>query len=283
MARNKSKKKPKRNPRKEQILATVTATHDNLSFIFDNKCNKVILPGCTVESIEQRSFYDKLSSKEKILNTTPAKGPSSHFSQKDQLIANFDFLFAVDTNTAPYQNKEISICVSLLIKQQLQLCQNGFPFDIFRVIAFDGVSSDTNPECIGWHFIINDICNHKVYDINHRIGIVVDSELDKLPKFNRHETPYYKNHFLPQNIQFIYASADRGKDFLPNKMIADCDKTSTKLFEYFNGHNISIPFKNSNDSSFKGFNYLPVKMQVDKNCNGIQVKCTNRSQRENRT
>jgi len=268
----KKQQKQKKKPRTEQILATVTATHDGMSFEFDLKTDKVVLPDCKVESIHQRSFYNRSSGKEKTLNSTPSAGSDGYFNQMSNLRSNFDYLFAADTNTVSFKGKRFSLCVSLCSTKPLDQCGNDFPFSVFRVVALSEVSSNTNPECISWHLIIDNICRSKAYSVNHRIGLIVDSELDKIPYINRRKVPYYSNAYLPENIQLIYASSGKGKEYLTNQMISYCDKRASELIEFFRKNAIDLRFEESRSNSFKGYKYLRVSMETAPLNSAIRVK-----------
>jgi hypothetical protein len=74
------RKNVRKKPRTEQIFATVKATQDNISFVFDKMHDKLILPDCDVQSINQRTFYNKSSNKEKTLHATPGKGSHGYFN-----------------------------------------------------------------------------------------------------------------------------------------------------------------------------------------------------------
>lgn len=60
------------------------------------------------------------------------------------------------------------------------------------------------------------------------IPIIVDSDLDKLPLYNSRELPIIDGYYLSERFSLVYASADGGSEYFPNKLIRICDKQAIK-------------------------------------------------------
>ena len=73
---------------------------------------------------------------------------------------------------------------------------------------------------------------HPAYRNLKEIGIVVDSDLGNIPDYNTGKKPIIDTFYLPDKITLLYASSDAGKEYLPNKLIAVCDKEANTLIRH---------------------------------------------------
>lgn len=64
-----------------------------------------------------------------------------------------------------------------------------------------------------------------------KIAIVVDSELGNLPLYNTRKIPLLGDKFLPDNVELIYASAERDANSPLNKVIRTCESDAKSLIE----------------------------------------------------
>lgn len=259
MSRMRRLRKQLKKKRKEQIFATVTATRDSLSITYDLANDRVEFKDCRVDSVIHSAHYDRQSGKEKVLYSIPSNGNSGHLNQRAQLNKDFDFLFAVDTNTRKFKDRRLSICVSFVVPNSLDHYNTIINISPFLVIAINDVSPKVNPELIGWHLTIEKIIANSAYNKNQRIGIIVDSELGKLPRINKREIHYYREKYLPENIQFIYASAEKGGEYFTNKMIRSCEIIATKIFDCLQEDDTGLTFQESDDDLFEGYRFIPVR------------------------
>jgi hypothetical protein len=134
--------------------------------------------------------------------------------------------------------------------------------EYIQILLFTGfvifeVSPNVNPECIGWHLLIDCIVKNQAYHLRHRIGIVVDSELGNLKSINSREQPYYLSYYIPENIQLLYAS-DKGKD-LTNMMLSACHKIANKVMKFYREHDIVLHCHKNGDCNFRGFRRIRFK------------------------
>lgn len=67
------------------------------------------------------------------------------------------------------------------------------------------------------------------------IGLISDHELEKHPQYNKQELPLFNSFYLPKGYEIAYASADRSKknDTILNRVMTECDDSSTKLLNSF--------------------------------------------------
>jgi hypothetical protein len=63
---------------------------------------------------------------------------------------------------------------------------------------------------------------------NHRIALVVDSELGSHSDINSRKIGYYVHHKLPPQLTIGYSSADVDNETLGGKMIRMCDQMATR-------------------------------------------------------
>jgi hypothetical protein len=70
------------------------------------------------------------------------------------------------------------------------------------------------------------------YRPHFQFGLIVDSDLENLERYNNRELPVYGDFYLPQNMKFIYASSEIASETYTNMMIALADKESKRLRDY---------------------------------------------------
>jgi len=181
--------------KKDSIVATFTAIGDGFSVVYDPLRDRVEFPGVQVEQIHQVIHYERTSGKEKTVASVPCDEKRGHFSQRKSLIANVDFLFAVDTNTTEIDGRRVSFSVCYCVPHILSSYGSTVPFSPFVAFEINEVCPEVNPERVGWHLLITQILEADAYDPKYRIGIVVDSELGLHPGINRREIAYYADYY----------------------------------------------------------------------------------------
>lgn len=200
---------------------------------------KNILP----KSIFHQNIYTKKNGKEKILTETKLNEAKHGIDTKE--LFNFDIIFAVDTNTKIINKEKVSV-LSMQCCEKKEQRENELSviFYSFGLACIKNIP-DKNEEKLGIRVLVNQIINHPKYNKNFNIGIITDHDLQNIHKYNNRELPIYNDWFLPENFTLIYASADVGKEYLPNKLISFCDKEANKFFmEVKKGGIIINDFKN---------------------------------------
>ena len=89
------------------------------------------------------------------------------------------------------------------------------------------------------------IMKHKNYKPEHRVGLIVDSDLGNLSDFNKRVKPVSDEFYLPTNFELIYAS-DRANDNILNEVIITCHSISKDILEIF------VKSLNKEDEEIKG-------------------------------
>ncbi len=260
MSQKRHPKKHLRKKKKDRIQATVIAANENLSVTYDVLHDKIGFVNVEVESLHHEVFYERDSGKNKMVSQVSCNADKSYLNQIQNLKDNVDFLFAVDTNTFEIDGQRTSFSVSYGVPHILSSYDvKKIPFQPFMAFEINEVCSTFNPECVGWHLLIQHIIKKSTYNLKHRITIAVDSELNLHEKINSLEIPYYSKYYLPNNMQIMYTSADTGKEFLANQMISYCDKMASELIKYFKDKKIKLNPHNNGNHLFRGFRPLLFK------------------------
>jgi hypothetical protein len=232
---NKKKKRiPIISPHFGKLVEISRLDLSNGIFRFYNSRGEEIIPA----SITVGDSYERESGKTKILNQIITDNNQINLNPNANL-GNFDWLFAIDTNTRKYKDFTISISCSNYFKLKLEEpglfkgnVKQGWTARVAMHPAFIFRNPTVNPEVIGWRDLINRIINSPEFKDALKVGIIVDSELAALSQYNRQEQPIIGDKYLPNNFKLIYASSDVGQEYPHNKLIRICDNTANKIWDY---------------------------------------------------
>lgn len=172
--------------------------------------------------------YYTAKGKFKVTNSVPSNNESIS-TNLYELLSKYDVLYAIDTNKKVINGVEY--CISNRMHLQLELLSPQYwELKLTRLPAyvFTNPTKGEHEEKIGW---VQFISSGQLANKNVRIGLVTDHELGYLPLFNRRQKEITGMGLLPENIEFIYASADRDKGSPLNKAIMSCDADSNKLLK----------------------------------------------------
>ena len=146
----------------------------------------------------------------------------------DTLLLDYDHIFIIDTNTFSMHETRVNIACVLYGFADREGDTANLQYGPLTILEF--WDNKGSAEKLGWYMLIESIEDKPEY-FPGKIGIVVDSELDKLDSYNERNTPYFEDHFLPEGMEFIYATADSGSNYL-NKLMRLCDKNASLILEY---------------------------------------------------
>lgn len=142
-----------------------------------------------------------------------------------QPLAEYDVIFAIDTNTADVSGKRVS--VAGFMPFSLVPADEGYTIknheNQVQIYEFEG--APRKPELLAIWKLVLDLTKHGGIGLGSRVAIVTDTELGSLDDLNAREKPIYANHFLPEGFTLLYASSDTGWEVL-NKFIRICDKAA---------------------------------------------------------
>ncbi|MFK3859984.1 MULTISPECIES: hypothetical protein [Pseudoalteromonas] len=205
----------------DQVASTV---EENEVITLLNSQGKQVIP----EYCQVGLGYHTAKGKFKVTNSVPSVNePISTNLYK--LLSKYDVLYAIDTNKKVVNGVEY--CISNRMHLQLELFSHQYwELKLTRLPAyiFTNPVKDEHEEKIGWRqFMYSEL----LADKNLRIGLVTDHDLGFLPLLNRRQKEISGMGLLPENIELIYASADRDKGSPLNKAVMSCDADSNLLLK----------------------------------------------------
>jgi hypothetical protein len=149
----------------------------------------------------------------------------------DVHMTNYDWIFAIDTNTNTFLRKSISVsCV--LGGRVVGLSDHdseGHDVDFLPVLYYEFWDQPGKPETFAWKLLTRELVNDPAATIEDKVAIVVDSELGSIETINRGTPCLTTDLVLPKNYYLVYASADVS-DFGVNRLISHCDKEARNFF-----------------------------------------------------
>lgn len=140
---------------------------------------------------------------------------------------NFDFIFAMDTNTHPEKCGDFYCSAAAIYYGEIEkineyernmICKPYMIIDWYHPWAM-------KIESVTWMEAIKKL--QEIIPDNKKVGIVIDSELGNLEGYNNRTIPIFGQWLLPENYTFMYATADASDEWC-NKMIKQCDKTASQ-------------------------------------------------------
>lgn len=117
----------------------------------------------------------------------------------------------------------------------------------------------SKPEQLGWLVALNNIKDDPQYDSFARIGLIVDSDLQNLCKYNDRKLAIFENSFLPDRFTLIYASADVGSEYFANQFIREADKAASQILNLLERGVIPINEKRIEAAPFAAFRRIKPK------------------------
>ena len=185
--------------------------------------------GNEIEKKEAKSTvsYERIQKNNKILCAID----NPKFSNiNEELVKNFNFIYAVDTNTKNINNSKISVGIlSKVIEKTFIEGGVSLVTQIFKNYYYENYDDKIEIEKNTWVFACKDILlNTAIYN-NPKIALIVDSDLGNLTKITNREIPIVDDFYLPDNIMLVYGSADAGIESIPNYLIRECDRAATKM------------------------------------------------------
>jgi hypothetical protein len=191
---------------------------DDGTFTFYGEHGEVIHP----VRIEVGSAYIRGNKKPKTLTRVPCN-PESIQTDPNRLLAKFDFLFAVDTNTKQIGAVKVSVSAAHHI-WDIRVTKDRWDVKCTPQNPFEFHDSSDLPEKVGWWEIIQRI---QVHGFKGEVGLIVDSDMDQLTEINARSRPLVGNFHLPDGIELIYGCGDRGtQEYITNAAISHCDRVS---------------------------------------------------------
>lgn len=142
----------------------------------------------------------------------------------------FKHIVAIDTNLGKYQSKILKQEVSIGLGIAIALIEgDGNEADLvpLRTPFFTSLCP-SKPENENWVNVIETLRKNCKCKDSRKIGIVVDSDLGNIPAYNKQEKPIFKEYYLPDEFELIFAS-DKVTDNIFNRIIKQSHKVSYEL------------------------------------------------------
>ena len=135
----------------------------------------------------------------------------------DQL-QRYENIYVIDTNKLTHTQLSLHISCAAHIALEY-LGKNQWNIKFTRLTTMFSTGENINPEiaaCVRFIKSVSSISAKK-------IAIVIDSELGNIPLYNQKKIPIQGNTYLPENVELIYASADKDSSSPLNYSIRMCD------------------------------------------------------------
>ena len=229
--------KSKKKQRKISLSFTAAKPFNGFRINHDTGLFEPLMDGVPVKdglkSVSTSVSY-KRNKNAKIITKIPQATEQSQMSPYS-FLEHFDVVFAVDTNTRQIGSDIHSVAAMSILevleiakKPNGAICRVKLNMNMFGALI-RGKNVPGNPENWFWRVAIEDGIKklYSKYSENLRIGLVVDSDLNNIEKFNSRALPIHEDYFLPKNISLIYASVDTGSDYVLNKLIIICDREAS--------------------------------------------------------
>lgn len=140
---------------------------------------------------------------------------------------NFDFVFAIDTNTHTSKCGDFFCSAAAIYYADIERINDyarNMTCKPYMIIDWYH-PWNMKIETVTWMEVIKKM--QEVIPTNKKVGIVIDSELGNLEGYNNRTTPIFGQWCLPENYTFMYATADVSDEWC-NKMIKQCDKSASQ-------------------------------------------------------
>jgi len=250
MNRKRHRQTRKRNT---AIYATTAKEVKSISITFDTANESISLAGADPQSYRAEVYYERESGKDKVLLSTPATDRFPAFDPWKQILGRCSYLFAIDTNTRMLSGRRISFSLACTLPTRIRDLPKKIELRGLCAYAILETAQGVNPETIAWHIFLKHHILPARFPTGEVVGIVVDSDLGRLPMINARTEPYYKKHILPPSTVLIYASSDAATDAIPNEMIRYCDVMGNRLFDDLAPQLERLASPTNGDTHFKGF------------------------------
>ncbi|MCP4595329.1 hypothetical protein [Neptuniibacter sp.] len=171
--------------------------------------------------------YTREGKQPKILRETNHPGGTVSFTPKETV---YDRYLAIDTSHEKFGENLICVTACLSIEQDIDSSgelKKGESISILQWPRLVFLTNDKfNPERYGWFRFIEALEKSDGFSKERTYGVIVDSDLDRLPDINYRAESVFEEYYLPECLSLIYASADTGMENMKNKLIKQTDKVA---------------------------------------------------------
>jgi hypothetical protein len=209
MKRRKSPKKP----RSECLIATTKAEVSEISVSPDGRLR------FGTEMIDARieATYDR-PKEPKVVHSIGVEPDRMYFGANRALLANYDCVFAVDTNTREVHDHRVSLTAAVEVLST-QVCGQVL-FEPWFFVEFLDVES--KPEQLGWMIAAGIINRSSGYQAIKK-AFVVDCDETNIRAYNARALAPHRTKMLPERVTLVQATTDTGGEYLPNAVLKYAD------------------------------------------------------------
>lgn len=159
----------------------------------------------------------------KVINHVPQDAEAPLSATLGSALLRYDRLYLLDTNSCETLSERVAVTAVYYGQlRRLDVATSMLALSFVGMLEFHGVRR-INPERLGWSTLIQIVRSAPDYDVRWRVGLFVDSELDRHASLNARSEPLYDDFYLPVNFRLMYAS-DSGSDSAFNKVMRNADK-----------------------------------------------------------
>lgn len=238
----KQKPKKKKSVAKPRTAYTYFTSKEEISTldITFNPVDQSFSTTTPITNAYHQVTYERDGKSPKALNITPVVGERFHLDANDAL-RSFDYVIAIDTNDKVICGEQHSSTGVVIAKWQSSPEDQKHGFFYETPFCVDYVALKSPREIIGWCVALQHLKKIGLILSSAKIGVVVDSCLEEIPRFNTRSIPLYGEFYLPEQFTLIYASADAGGEFIANQLLKSADKAATMTLEYL-ASNSNLPY-----------------------------------------
>jgi len=259
MQKRKSRK-PTKKPRQEWVYARTVGEVSQIALQYDPRTGDVVFV-TPVEGMYSEVAYERAKG-DKVLTRTPLPGPVLHVRPDDALFNNYSSFVGVDTNTRSIRGQTISV-TGIVLGTKTTDPTDGAPAVAYETpYCLEFVQVVGKPERVGWAMSLRQLREDGLLSGANRVALVVDSELSLLRAFNVREEPVVEGLLLPDGLEFVYASADSGGEYLANKLVRTADRASRKVLDYLAAGRAPLNENYIQGFPFKAFRIIRGKKQA---------------------
>ncbi|EMC8465264.1 hypothetical protein ACP6H1_26040 [Vibrio harveyi] len=227
---------------------------NKISVTYDPLRDGLIIPEVDPSTIRIERSYERASGKPKVLTSVQGLSDFAAFDVDTMLLEEYDYIISVDTNSREYNGQKISICTCYQVpgRASQYTVTDGVPFVHLGSFIIVNPQPNLNPELIGWHLVITNFLQLPFDTGKEMLAIIVDSEKDSLPDFNKRIKPYFNSSYLHHQVKLCYAS-DKDKDTLAGQMLKMCHNMSNQIFRQIQSEKAVLPKLTSGYDFCDGF------------------------------
>lgn len=255
-------KKNLRKKRIEYIYGTTKKEVDSINLSIDKDSGEIFFESEMINTYSELS-YDR-TKKPKIISRIPQRPGRISFESDTALRENFDALCAIDTNTITHLGKTVSVVGVLLFRFVFISGKNGLE-DYWKtntVFCIEITNPKFNPEKLGWVTALEILMREHKIRAEERTGIITDHDLGNINALNSRKIPIIENIYIPQRMQFIYASADVGKENIANRMLSAADSVASQCLHALKNGILPVNTTESQNKYHEGVRRLNPKNKL---------------------